>query len=412
MKKNSLPAAKKLHIHTFGCKVNQYESQALAESFLKQGFELTADLASADLLVVNSCTVTGEADRQCRQLLRRALRRKPGLEMIVTGCYAQNSPEEILKDLPSAKIIGKDELLKGGRLISRFEGHSRAFVKIQDGCDAFCSYCIVPYVRNKMISRPEFDILEEIKALAANGYPEIVLTGVRLGRYSGGLERLIEKILETEGRFRVRLSSIELKEITGGLLELMKKYPSRICRHLHIPLQSGSDKILKAMRRPYTTGEFAGKMEQILGLMPDIGITTDVITGFPGETDKDFEDTREFLSTSGFSRLHVFRYSKRAGTLAAGLKDPVPQETAKHRSASLRKLDAALQEKYWKGFIGQARPAVAEGANNTLLTDNYIRLNMEMETASCGGRIIDVEIRQVAGRPWGVPARARGAKQE
>jgi len=405
MKKNSAQSSKIVYIHTFGCKVNQYESQVIAENFTKQGFNLTDNPDKADVLVVNSCTVTGEADRQCRQLIRRAIRKNPNIETIVTGCYAVNSPEEILKDIPSVKIINKETLLKNSSYITRFEGHSRAFVKIQDGCDAFCSYCIVPYVRSEMISRPEHEVIEEVKILVSNGYPEIVLTGVRLGRFSGGLANILSKILALDGDFRIRLSSLEFREVTDGLLYLMKSNPKRLCRHLHIPLQSGSNNVLKAMKRPYTAPEFLEKIERIKKLMPDMGITTDVITGFPGETDRDFEQTREFISKAEFSRLHVFRYSKRAGTLAAGFKGIVPQEKAKERSVVLRELDLKLQLDFWKGFIGNIRSVVAEGTNNTLLTDNYIRLNTEIKTHTNINKIIDVEIAQISGRPWAIPVK-------
>jgi threonylcarbamoyladenosine tRNA methylthiotransferase MtaB len=388
-----------IYAHTFGCKVNQYETQLIVDSFIKKGHRPVKELNKADILLINSCTVTAEADRQCRQLIRQALRKNPDIRVLATGCYAIASPQDILNISPSVIILNKESILNGGA-INRFDGHSRAFIKIQDGCDAFCSYCIVPYVRSKITSRPAAEIISEIRNLTSSGYPEIVLTGVRLGKYEGGLEGLVRKILEIEGNFRVRFSSLELSEVSAGLLALMRDNPVRICSHLHIPLQSGSDNILKQMKRPYTAGKFKEKVEQIKGYIPDAGITTDVIVGFPGETEADFSKTYGLLQSSGFSRLHVFRYSKRQGTLAAGFKDEVPEQVIRERSKVLRQLDGELQTSFWKSFIGTVRQAAPEGAKNTLLTDNYIRLYSDIKTHSNCNKIINVKIANNDGRPW------------
>jgi threonylcarbamoyladenosine tRNA methylthiotransferase MtaB len=253
-----------------------------------------------------------------------------------------------------------------------------------------------------MISRPEKEVLSEIRNLVKNGCPEIVLTGVRLGKYDKGLESLIKKILDIPGVFRVRLSSLELREVTDGLIKLTKDNPERICSHLHLPLQSGSDKILKRMGRPYTAGEFTRRVKEITKVLPDIAVSTDIIVGFPGETDTDFEDTYNMAKVLGFSRLHVFRYSRRECTAACSFKDNVPAEKVKARSSTLRELDKKLQKAFWKKFIGTIRQVVPEGDKNTLLSDNYIRLGTDIKTHSFCSKIINVEITDNSARPWGI----------
>ena len=216
-----------------------------------------------------------------------------------------------------------------------------------------------------MLSRPANDVLSEINKLVEQGYPEIVLTGVRLGKYKGGIENLIKSILELKGEFRVRLSSLEVNEVSGKLLRLMKENPRRLCRHLHLPLQSGSDKILKQMRRPYTVEQFSAKVRSVYKILPDAGISTDIIVGFPGETDKDFNETYALAKKLKFSRLHVFRFSK----ISAGFKSEVSAEKIKGRSAVLRELGNELETSFWKRFVGTVRPAVIEGNKNTFLTN-------------------------------------------
>lgn len=394
----------KVFMHCFGCKVNQYEAQALREKYLRDGCVFTEDLEDADVLLIQSCTVTAEAGRQCRQLIRKALRMNPALRIYISGCYSAHAGSELVAMSPAVKILDVKELQSAVRSgISSFEDHSRAFVKIQDGCDAFCSYCIVPYVRNRMISRPEAEILTEIAKLAGKGYPEIVLTGVHLGKYAPGLKNIIEKILKLKGEFRLRLSSLEPGEVSEDLLRLMKDNPVRVCRHFHLPMQSGSDRILKKMKRPYTAEEFRRIIGSIRGVLPDAGISTDIIVGFPGETDADFKDTYILAKSLKLSRLHVFRYSKRDGTFAAGLKETVPLEKIKARAVALRELDIELQSAFWKSFVGDIRHAVLEGGKNTLLTDNYIRLGTDVKNASFYSNIARIKIINNNGRAWAVP---------
>lgn len=373
---------KTIHFYTFGCKVNQYETQVLREQIQKNGFDISESYKNCDVVVVNSCTVTNEADKQCRQVLRKIKREFPKTRIVLTGCYAINTGEEILKEISDVEVI-KDKnkvtaLLtnnkKTDNKVSALAGHSRAFVKIQDGCDAFCSYCIVPYVRNEVWSRDEKEILGEVKQIIGNGYAEIVLSGVRLGKYKTGLVDLIKKIIDIDGEFRIRLSSLELSEVDDELIDLMKKNPVKICNHLHIPLQSGSDKILKLMKRPYTTTEYFGKISKIKRQIKDLSITTDVIVGFPQETEKDFYNTKKFIEKIKFSRLHVFKYSVRSGTMAAKLQGHMDNSIKKKRAAILRGLDAELQEEFRNKMVGTDRNVVKEKDSNMLITDNYLKI--------------------------------------
>lgn len=396
---------KTARLYTFGCKVNQYETQMLREYFRRSGYELT-ESGPADCAIINSCTVTASADRQCRQLVRKILRDAPGCRIIVTGCYAARSGRELSGLGAQVEVVTDKYTLLDGvphAAITAFDGHSRAFVKVQDGCDAFCSYCIVPHVRPKLWSRPVPEIVNEVRLLIDQGYPEIVLTGIHLGRHADGLSAVLRAILAVPGDFRVRLSSIEALEITDELLELMKSEPRRICAHLHVPLQSAADDVLKRMNRRYNAAKFTSIIEKVSAALPAAGITTDVIVGFPGERDEDFAATHAVLSCGLFSRLHVFPYSPREGTPAASLPEQVHSSVIKERCRSLAALDTRLQEEFWKRFIGTVRPVVCEGGKGTLLTDNYIRLdpNSDQKKHSKMNGIFDVEIMSVSGKPVG-----------
>jgi threonylcarbamoyladenosine tRNA methylthiotransferase MtaB len=373
---------KKIYIHTFGCKVNQYESQTYLEEFARYGYGPTDDAAKADVVLVNSCTVTAEADRQCRQLLRKIAKNNPTARLILSGCYAKRGKDELaqvsekIEVLPSIKNISdvfKGESAGAAKPITEFSDHTRAFVKIQDGCDNFCSYCIVPYVRADMWSKPLKDAVSEIKNLVLKGYPEIVLTGVHIGKYEYGLVTLINEIKDFGDNYRIRLSSIEPGDVTDELVETISKNSVKVCPHLHIPLQSGSDKILKLMRRPYTTSAFAKKIEHVKKLIPGVNITTDIITGFPGETEKDFNDTYDFIKSAGFGKLHVFRYSKRPGTDACNFKEQLEPEIIKARAAKLRELDTILQKEFLARTVNTNRQALLENSG-FVLTDNYLKL--------------------------------------
>lgn len=398
---------KTARLYTFGCKVNQYETQQLREYFSRHGYALI-DKGPADCAVINSCTVTASADRQCRQLVRKILRDTPGCRVIVTGCYAARSAAELSGLDPRVEVVtDKYELLDGvpHAAITAFDGHSRAFVKVQDGCDAFCSYCIVPHVRSTLWSRPLADIINEVRLLTEQGYPEIVLTGIHLGRHADGLPVILRHILSLPGDFRVRLSSIEALEISDDLLSLMKSEQRRICPHVHVPLQSGSDDILARMNRRYSAAQFKAVIDKVLTALPEAGITTDVIVGFPGEREEDFAATRALLSAGHFSRLHVFPYSPREGTPAAGFPGQIPPAVVKERSRTLAALDARLQDIFWKRFVGTVRPVVREGGKGTLLTDNYIRLDLACDYKSDSklNGIFDIEVVSRSGMPAALP---------
>lgn len=400
---------RRVYIKTFGCKVNQYESQALAERAGGSGMELCDDPDGAGIVLVNSCTVTAEADRECRQFIRRTARRNPSARIVLTGCYAARSAAELRELFPGAKVeTDKSSLFgPGGRgSIGNFESRSRAFVMIQDGCDAFCTYCIVPHVRPKLWSRPEKEILEEAARLVSAGYAEIVLTGIRLGKYNGGggLPGLIRKLLASGGDFRIRLSSLEYSEVSDELLALIAESGGRLCDHLHVPLQSGSDRVLSMMKRPYRSADFRALAGKILAALPSAGLTTDVITGFPGETDKDFENTYDFIKSAGFSRLHVFKYSERPGTPAASFPCKVSPAASSARAEELKLLDDKLRSGFWRAFVGKVLPVVREDGGASLMTGNYIKLETGPGFEGVKAPIFGALVSEKGGRPVGLPA--------
>jgi len=395
---------KKAFVYTFGCKVNQYESQQLIEKLKEDGYSISEEIEGADLAVVNSCTVTSQADSQLRSLVRKLKRKNPKAKIVVTGCYVKRSKKELESFLPGVEIVNKDEIFKTGgegRPITDFYNHSRAFVKIQDGCDAFCSYCIVPYIRPKLYSKPIDEVVQEISDLASKGYPEIVLTGIHIGKYAFGLTELLRKLVDIKGDFRIRISSIEINEVDEVLLKTMTEFKDKICPHLHIPLQSASANILKKMNRHYSAQEFSKKLEMIYKFLPDAGVSTDVIVGFPGETEKDFNKTTDFLNNNSFSRLHIFRYSERPGTPAASFENKVLPSIIKERAEKLARLDKKFQEKFWRKFLNKARPCVFEEGSKTLLTDNYIRLSCKEKTCKELCNIENFLIYEDSGEPFG-----------
>ena len=283
----------KFFLKTFGCRVNQVESQAILEQFAARGWEHAASFEEADLCLLNTCTVTHQADKDVEKLIRQIARRNPSARLVLTGCYAAAHAEHIRQSFPKAEIIGKYEL--GQKLfgqedicwtVSGHEGHSRAFIKIQDGCDCFCSYCIVPFARTVKRSKPVPDVLKEITALAQKGFGEIVLTGINIGNYScpqsgKDLAALCADIAALEGRFRIRFSSIELQTVTDGVIDAMASRPDRFCNYLHLPLQSGCDGVLKAMNRHYSTEQYAAKVAALRARVAGVSVFADVIAGFP-----------------------------------------------------------------------------------------------------------------------------------
>jgi len=389
---------KKYYIYTFGCKVNQYESQLISEKFKSGDFEHAQKPEEADIIVFNSCTVTAKADKECEYFLRKAEKLPNKPKIIFTGCIARNKNSCIKTILPDTNtnieiITDKTKLFiePQKQTVSGFDKHSRAFLKIQDGCNSFCSYCIIPYVRSVFWSKPEKEVLSEIENLVKSGYCEIVITGINIGKYDSGLlktglSELIEKIIRIHLDFRIRISSIELNEIDNKLIELFKENPEKICRHLHIPLQSGSDEILKQMNRKYSSKEFEKKINKIMHILPDTALTTDIITGFPNETEENHKATCDFIKRIPFARLHIFRYSDRQGTKASTFKNKVCANKIKNRARELSKIDLEKRKKFLKKNYGTKRKAVKVGEHK-VLTDNYIKLEFQQaknnNTTSC-----------------------------
>jgi threonylcarbamoyladenosine tRNA methylthiotransferase MtaB len=368
---------------TLGCKVNQYETELVREGLSRAGFRDAANGEIADLCVVNTCTVTVDGDSKSRQAIRRLARENPDARIVVMGCYATRAPEELAK-LPNVvevvtdkreipDLLGRFGVIDIPSGISRFGNRHRAFVKVQDGCLLRCSYCIIPYVRPHVHSRPMQHVLEEVLRLVANGYREIVLTGVHLGHYGVECNRnkpkdewlrlstLVRAIAELPGEFRIRLSSIEATEVTRELIAVMAEYPDRIAPHLHICLQSGSDPVLRRMRRRWSSRMFIDRCRLVRDTLDNPAITTDIIVGFPGETDADFEATCHVSRECGFSKIHVFPFSPRKGTPAAQMSDFVAAEIKSERCERLTAVEAELREAYFQSLIGRRLTVLVEG---------------------------------------------------
>ncbi|MDR3111629.1 MAG: radical SAM protein [Elusimicrobiota bacterium] len=361
----------KYFIYSFGCKVNQYESRLISQEFKKLGFANAQDIKNADIVVINSCAVTKSAEKECLYLLRKISKFSQRIKILLTGCFAKIKFQEIAQNFPDIEIITDKTKLWTKETLSIFEKRSRAFVKIQDGCDSFCSYCIVPYIRNVLWSKPERDVILEISELVKNGYAEIVLSGIHIGKYEGGLSKIVRKIIEIPLNFRVRISSVELNEIDADIIELMKKYPDKICPHLHIPLQSGSDAILALMNRKYSAKNYFDKTAEILNSIPNFSLTADIISGFPFETLENHIETCKFVEKTSFSRLHIFSYSDREGTKAFSFKKKVVPEEIKRRTTQLLEMDKVKRQEFFSANVGQKRKAVSIGQTKAL-TDNYI----------------------------------------
>jgi threonylcarbamoyladenosine tRNA methylthiotransferase MtaB len=376
-------AARSCRLITLGCKVNQYETQHVKEALEQHGWREAAADERADLCLVNTCTVTHEADAKARQLIRRLAHINPGAQIAVMGCFATRDPVTVAR-LPGVTHVIMDknrlsqELQRYGvrampRGIARFDGHQRAFVKVQDGCLLNCSYCIIPHVRPQLRSRPVELIEAEVAALVERGCREIVLTGIHLGHYGIDLSRgrpksqwqrlwhLLRRLCRLGGDFRIRLSSLEAAEVRSDLLEVMAAEP-RVCPHLHICLQSGSDKILHAMKRRYTKRGFLERCRDIRSIMDQPALTTDVIVGFPGETDADFEETCAVLREGGFCKAHFFSFSPRAGTSAALLRNRVPPQVVEERRARLLALEAQCRDTYARTLIGWELDVLVEAS--------------------------------------------------
>lgn len=400
----------KFAVATLGCKVNQCESAGISETMTVRGMKLVPFEEEADCYIVNTCTVTGRTDYQSRQLIRRAIRRNPAAVVLVTGCYAQRAPEEIAR-IPGVRIVagnaeksrlseliqelaeGKGPQVRVGDIRSEkrfsplgaaaFPEHTRAFLKIQDGCNAFCSYCIVPQARGASRSLLPAEIEKGIASLAREGYREVVLTGIHLGVYgrdltpTTDLTAMVRRIAEIQPVERLRLSSIEPREVTDELISLIGS-SGVVCRHLHIPLQSGDDGILAAMNRDYDTSFFSDLVKTVHAAVPDIAVGIDVIAGFPGETETAFANTLRLVEGLPVAYLHVFPYSRRPGTPAAEMPDQVSETEKRRRAECLRRVGVAKRQAFAVRSIGTPLAVLIEGRKDKStgfsvgFSDNYI----------------------------------------
>ncbi len=376
-----------MRTHTLGCKVNQYETELVREGLRRAGFVDAEHGEAADLCIVNSCTVTAEGDSKSRQVVRRMARQNQDARLVVMGCYASRDPDTI-SQLPGVSDVITDrreipDLL--GRFgvvdlpdgISRFGNRHRAYVKVQDGCLLRCSYCIIPYVRPDMFSRPPDQVVDEVARLAAHGHREIVLTGIHLGHYGVDFNRgkpksdwtrlsgLVRRLVELPGEFRIRLSSIEATEVTRELIDVMAERPDRVCPHLHVCLQSGSDRILDKMNRRWGAQRFVDRCERIHATLDQAAITTDIIVGFPGETDADFDATCEVSRKCRFSKIHIFPFSARQGTPAASLPGAVTTSVQKQRTHELMRIERMLRADYFHSLLGRKLQVLVEAHANT-----------------------------------------------
>jgi len=399
---------KTVAFYTLGCKLNAYDTEWLREQFETHGYRVVAFGEAADVTVVNTCTVTSQGDAQSRQALRRAQRISPDGVVVAAGCYAQTDADALMAMPEVDLVVGtaeKAQLLDlvdgdrppGRRFVSRsrpakfhdmdirdFSGRARAFVKIQEGCNAFCTFCIVPFARGRSRSRSLESTLGQVKRLADVGYQEVILTGIHVGDYGADLSNValldvLEAVEKIEGLRRFRISSIEATEITDAMVDFFST-SRKFCRHLHIPLQSGDDGILKAMRRPYTRSDYVALVERLAERIPGIGLGADVMAGFPGETETAFRNTFELIAQSPVAYLHVFPYSPRRRTLAARMAGQIDPQVKKGRAAKLRALGTQKTEAFQRRFLGETLEVIFENRRQPDtdrlqgVSDNYIRV--------------------------------------
>ncbi len=393
----------RLKTYTLGCKVNQYETQYVREGLLGIGYaEASADEA-ADLCIVNTCTVTGEGDAKSRQVIRRMHRDNPHARIVVMGCYATRAPAEIARLPGVAEIITDKRELPDllGRFgvvdipqgITGLSNRHRAYVKVQDGCLLRCSYCIIPKVRPQMYSRPLPEVLDEVRGLVDRGFREVVLTGIHLGHYGVDfnrhqpkarwvrLSRLVRELCQMPGEFRLRLSSIEATEVTRELVEVMSDFPKKVCPHLHVCLQSGSDSVLRRMRRRWSARQIIDRCQWVQSRLDQPALTTDVIVGFPGETDAEFEETLTVCRQIGVSKIHMFPFSPRRGTPAAELPDQIPKKIKMERGREVSRIEAALRDRYAQSLVG---------SHVTMLVENVAQETNSVSGTTC--RYLDARI--------------------
>lgn len=420
----------KIAFYTLGCKVNQADTASMENLFLRSGHQLVSFDGEADVYIINTCVVTNTGQRKSRQTIHRAIRKNPNALIVVTGCYPQTAAEEVKAIAGVDMIIGNQDRAQIVQLVEERLAHrqtdtldavhkltastafeemaagditdkTRAFLKIQEGCNQFCTYCIIPYARGPLRSRSLESIRTETQRLISAGFKEIVLIGIHLGCYGKEnpdgptLYDAVKTVLDVPGVQRLRLGSLESVEVEPRLLTLMQE-DTRFCRHLHLPLQSGCDKILQTMHRPYTTAKFKTLLADIKTRVPDIAITTDVIVGFPGETEADFETTCKFAESCGFSKMHIFPFSARKGTPAEKFAGAVTEAVKKERADILGKIDETMHKAFLQAMVGQTAEVLFEQPAGEDyfegLTGNYQRVFVKSGGRNLGGEILPVKI--------------------
>lgn len=420
----------KIAFYTLGCKVNQADTASMENLFLRSGHQLVSFDGEADVYIINTCVVTNTGQRKSRQTIHRAIRKNPNALIVVTGCYPQTAAEEVKAIAGVDMIIGNQDRAQIVQLVEERLAHrqtdtldavhkltastafeemaagditdkTRAFLKIQEGCNQFCTYCIIPYARGPLRSRSLESIRTETQRLISAGFKEIVLIGIHLGCYGKEnpdgptLYDAVKTVLDVPGVQRLRLGSLESVEVELRLLTLMQE-DARFCRHLHLPLQSGCDKTLQAMHRPYTTAKFKTLLADIKTKVPDIAITTDVIVGFPGETEADFETTCKFAESCGFSKMHIFPFSARKGTPAEKFAGAVTEAVKKERADILGRIDETMHKTFLQAMVGQKTEVLFEQPAGEDyfegLTGNYQRVFVKSGGRNLGGEILPVKI--------------------
>lgn len=420
----------KIAFYTLGCKVNQADTASMENLFLRSGHQLVSFDGEADVYIINTCVVTNTGQRKSRQTIHRAIRKNPNALIVVTGCYPQTAAEEVKAIAGVDMIIGNQDRAQIVQLVEERLAHrqtdtldavhkltastafeemaagditdkTRAFLKIQEGCNQFCTYCIIPYARGPLRSRSLESIRTETQRLISAGFKEIVLIGIHLGCYGKEnpdgptLYDAVKTVLDVPGVQRLRLGSLESVEVEPRLLTLMQE-DARFCRHLHLPLQSGCDKTLQAMHRPYTTAKFKTLLADIKTMVPDIAITTDVIVGFPGETEADFETTCKFAESCGFSKMHIFPFSARKGTPAEKFAGAVTEAVKKERADILGRIDETMHKTFLQAMVGQTAEILFEQPAGEDyfegLTGNYQRVFVKSGGRNLGGEILPVKI--------------------
>lgn len=422
----------KVALYTLGCRVNSYESEAMAEKFIKEGYEVVSFDEFSDVYVINTCTVTNMGDKKSRQMIGRARRHNPEAIIAVVGCYSQIASDEIAQiegvdvvlgsrnkgDIvywvnrareESKQVVEVKDVLKNNKFeqlaINEYQDKTRAFLKIQDGCNRFCSYCLIPFARGGVCSKEPEKILKEVKELSKNGFKEIILSGVHTASYGVDLEgnwdlvKILEEINKIEGIERIRIGSIDPTFFTEGVIEKICNL-EKMCPHFHLSLQSGCDATIRRMNRKYTAQEYKDVVENLRKYMKDVSITTDIIVGFPGESNVEFEATYEFLKGIKLSKMHIFKYSKRTGTKAAEMPFQVDGLIKEERSKKLIELNNALEVEFMEKFIGREMRVLYEeaisGKENTYVgyTENYIKVITESDE-NLEGKIVPTKLAAV-----------------